>query len=656
MLGTDPDMGPLRRGLRAELAAILEVDPFTMEDLQTDSLAPTEPTTSRLSSLISSSLSHPGEIRAVYEFLPILMLRVFGFRPGQGWLETASELPSKDREALLRFTMPEGPVHSFCKHNSPPRDAKINLASDMRFEFPRSSLPTVTEAALKEGPSAALKKSIKEGQSFLASFIAPSLEDKDDMAVYLSPVDYFYVCMVASPTRKWTSPSGGQPGGRRVRRSVSLPSTRALYNRTIASYASSLKAAERVDGDSFFIATCLDFLFMPLASYKQSSELPVVSTAVAEAVASLLLALVPPSPSSLDLVVDFRPSGIPGTLDWRMQTNSSAVYRASESMLETVLMHFDSDAPLGTLIVYVRMLALYIAPWRSSIRNTLSACLFPKKKSSASSGKNRTPSMAALTSTLSTINAHLASPSGSPGNASSVRESQWRAELRTRQRFVDEELVRLAIVKAANRRLPSVSEGGKVLALLAEATQAARLLGTWSSSEKDPDKADELRSCLLALRNQKAEYERNSGRRDRNYIGPLASSVGMRIETGGVLGGISQIVGVGGGSGVAGVVNMVAGSGGGSGQRKLRERRLSAFRGEDIKDVPFLGNVWDRPISESENEIVVLWSYWLALRLEPRLGYVPNLRFLGRYWFLLLCSFLFCGIYFVRGLMKLSVG
>lgn len=656
MSESDPDMSPLRRGLRAELASILEVDPFTMEDLQTDALAPTEPTTSRLSSLIASSLSHPEEVRAVYEFLPILMLRVFGFRPGQGWLETASELPSKDREALLRLTMPEGPIHSFCKQNSPPRDAKINLASDMRFEFPRSSLPIVTETALKEGPSAALKKSIKEGQSFLAQFIAPSLKDKDDMAVYLSPVDYFYVCMIASPTRKWTPPSGRQPGGRRVRRSVSLPSTRALYNRTIASYASSLRAAERVNGDSFFIASCLDFLFMPWASCKRSSEMPAVSTAVAEAVACLLLALVPPSPSSLDLVVDFRQSGIPETIDWRMQTNTSAVYRASETMLEAVLMHFDSDAPLGTLVVYIRILALYIAPWKASIRNTLSACLFPKKKAS-SSGKNRTPSMAALTSTLSTINAHLASPSGSPGNASSVKESQWRSELRRkRQRFVDEELVRLAIVKAANRRLPSVSEGGKVLALLAEATQAARLLGTWSSPEKDQDKSDELRSCLLALRNQKAEYERTSGRRDRNYIGPLASSVGMRLETGGVLGGISEIVGVGGGSGVAGVMNMVAGSAGGSGQRKLHERRLSAFRGEDIKDVPFLGNVWDRPISESENEIVLLWSYWLALRLEPRLGYVPNLRFLGRYWFLLLCSFLLCGIYFVRGIMKLSLG
>lgn len=649
-------MAPMRGGLRAELATILQVDPFTMHDSQTETLAPTEPTTSHLASLILASLSHPEDVRVVYEFLPLLMVRVFGFRPGQGWLETASELPSKDREALLRLTAPGGPIHSFCRRNSPHRDAKINLTSDMRFEFPRSSLPAVTDKALREGPSAALKKSITDGQSFLAPFLVPSLKNNDDKNVYLSPLDYFYVCMVASPTRKWTATPGSQNStGRRVRRSVSLPSTRALYNRTIASYASTLNGAERVDWNSFFLATCLDFLFMPWASYEQSCEVPVVSTNSAESVASILLALVPASPSVLDLVIDFRPSGIPETLDWRMQTNTSAVYRASEKMLEAILKHYDADAPLGPLVAYMRVLPLYIAPWRSSIRNTLTACLFPKKKSTMSGSNSRTPSMAALTSTLSSINAHLASPSGSPGNASSVKENQWRSELRTRQRFVDDELLRLAIVKAANRRLPSFPEGARVLAMLADAAQAARLSGSWSAQERDLDKAEELRNCLLALRNQKAESERGIARRERNYIGPLASSVGLRLETG-VLGGISEIVGVGGSSGVAGVVNMVSGSARGCNVKELRERRLSAFRGEEKKDVPFLGNVWDRPISEGENEIVVVWSYWLALRLEPRLGYVPNLRFLGRYWFWLLFSILVCGTYFVRGLMNLSLG
>lgn len=649
-------MAPLRGGLRAELAIILQVDPFTMQDSQTETLAPTEPTTSHLASLILTSLAHPEDVRVVYEFLPLLMLRIFGFRPGQGWLETASELPSKDREALLRLTMPDGPIHSFCRRNSPARDAKINLASDMRFEFPRSSLPIATNRALREGPSLALKKAIVDGQSFLAPFLQSSLKDKEDKNVYLSPLDYFYVCMIASPTRKWTPPPGSQSSsGRRVRRSVSLPSTRALYNRTIASYASTLKGTDRVEGDSFFLATCLDFLFMPWASYKPSSDFPITSTNSAEAVASILLSLAPADPSALDLVIDFRPSGIPENLDWRTQTNTSVVYRASEKMLEAVLKHYDSDASLGPLVAYMRILSLYIAPWKSSIRSALSASLFPKKKSSAAAANGRAPSMAALTSTLSSINAHLHSPSGSPGNASTVKESQWRAELRTRQRFVDDELLRLAIVKAANRRLPSFPEGARVLAMLAEAAQAARLSGSWGAQEKDVDKAEELRNCLLALRNQKAESERHTARRERNYIAPLASCVGMRLETG-MLGGISDFVGVGSAGGIAGVVNIASGSNKANGSKELRERRLSALQQKSKKDVPFLGDVWDRPISQGENELVVVWSYWLALQLEPRLGYVPNLRFLGRYWTLLLFSILVCGVYFVRGLVKRSLG
>ncbi|CDF33397.1 unnamed protein product [Chondrus crispus] len=625
-----------------------------MHDLQPDSLAPTEPTTTHLAQLILASFSHPDDIRIVYEFLPLLMLRVFGYRQGHGWLETASELPSKDRDALIRFTMPGGPIDTYCRRNSPPRDAAVNFDVDMRFEFPVSSLPLATRDALREGPSAALVRPITDGQSFLAPFLFSSLKDTDEKNVYLSPIDYFYICMVASPTRKW-APSSGQNPARRVRRSASLPSTRALYNRTIASYASALNGTDRVGPNSLFLATCLDFLFMPWASYRPSSEPPVASTNAAESVTSILLALAPAAPSALDLDLDFHPMDVPDELDWRIQTNTSAVYRAAEKMLENVLKHYEPEASLGPLVAYMRILALYIAPWRASIRNGLSACLFPKKKTSSSRSNHRTPSMAAITSTLSSINAHLASPSGSPGNASSVKESQWRTELKERQRSVDDELLRLAIVKAAHRRFPAFPEGSRVLAVLAEAAQAARLAGTWSSRERDMDKAEELKNCLLALRNQIAESERSSARRERSYIGTLAASVGIRLESG-VLGGISEMVGVGGSSGVAGVVNMLSGSPHGKNLKELRQRRLSVFRTSDEESVPFLGNVWDRPIAEGENEVVVVWLYWLALRLEPRLGYVPNLRFLGRYWILLLLSIVVCCSYFVRGLMTLSLG
>lgn len=649
-------MGALHRGLRAELAAILDVDQYTLQELVLDPPAPTEATTVRLANLIVGALTQKESVRTVYQFLPILMLRIFGYAAGHGWLETLCELPSKDREPMLRLIAPDGPLHTFCKRSSTAREDKVDIASDMRFEFLRSNLPSLTDKALETGTGAALRKSVKDGPSYLAHFLESSLQDRKDHVLYLTPLDYFILCMVASPTRKYVAPMGGfMPGGRKPRRSSSLPSTRALYNQTVASYASSLKGPARVDSNSFFIAACLDYWFFPWASASSSEEVPPPSTATAEAVASVMLALAPSNPSTLDLVVDFRPSGIPEFLDWRMQTNTSALYRAAESMLESVLTLYESAAPASPLVVYLRILALYVTPWRGSIRNALAMALFPKKKSNRS-GNYRSTSISALTSTLSSINSHLVSPNGSPGNITGVKEGQWRAELRVRRKFVDDELLRLAIVKAVNNRLPSLPEGGNVLALLSEAVTVARIVGSWESPDKDQDLAEELRVCLLGLRNQKMEYERQSGRRERNYVAGLSASMGIRLNGGGMLSGISEMVAAGGSAGVAGVVSMVSGgsmngSAGKLTRRRLHEKRQAFLKSSGTSDIPFLGNVWERPIASGENEFVVLWLYWLALRAEPRLGYVPNLRFLGRFWLPFCISVILCFLYVVRGFL-----
>lgn len=616
-----------RRGLRAELAAILDVDVYSLQDLSSESSSPNERTCTHLANLIYRSVTHSEEARTIYEFLPTLMYRIFGYAPGQGWLETASELPSRDREALVRLIIPDGPVHAFCIKYSPSRDSKLNIATDMRFEFPRNSIPPLTNEALEHGSAGALRKSIKDGQSFLAPFLESAIRDKKDDCLYLVPLDYFYICMIASPAQKWTrTPGSGSMGTRRVKRSISLPSTRALYNQVVASYASSLKAGDNVDNDDIFIATCLDYLFVPWSSCIPP-HLPVISTCAAETVASILLALAPRAPDALDFDVEFV-SGIPEFVDWRWQTNSSVLFRAAESMLESVLLNLDSSSSPGVLIVYMRILSLYIAPWRKCIRSTLKAQLFPKPKPASSYAAGLTPTMASLTKRLSSINAQIASHATSPGNASDARESQWRSALKTRQKFVDEELVRLTVVKAANRRIPSHIEGGKCLVLLAEATKAAGMAGSWGSPGKDPDMADEVRNCLEALRNQKVEAERHSGRKDKDYVAPLAASLGVRLENGGVLSGISEMVG--GGSGLGSIVSPA------SSGSKMRERRLRALHAvvSDATDAPFIGNVWDRPITESESEAVVLFLYWVALRLEPHLGFVLNIRFLGRHWVL----------------------
>lgn len=654
-------MGILRHGLRAELSAILDVDPVTLQQTRLEPSPPTEPTTTRLSALIHGSLAHKDEVRTVYEFLPTLMLRIFGYAPGHGWLETASELPSKDREPLLQFISPDGPLHTFCLKNSPSRDAKMDLAKDLRYEFLRSNLPRTTDRALEQGPALALNKTFEDGPSYLAPFLAPYLNDKNDSVVYLSPIDYFYICMIASPTRKLSATQGGVPySGKRMRRSSSLPSTRALYNQTIASYALTLKTGAQVNSDSIFIAASLDFLFLTWSTVNREDTQPPVSTATAEAIASIMLALAPQRPSHLDLEADYHPSKIPEFLDWKAQTNCSALYRASEFLLESVLTHYEPSSPDSTLIAYYRIVALYIAPWRTSVRKSLVSSLFPKKKSSTSRNGTdlRSASIAAFTLTLSSINAHIASSSRSPGNASAVREHLWREELRTRQSCVDDLLVRLAIVRAANRRFPSTHEGNTALSLVADAASAAKLSGNWDGPGKEQDKAEELRNCLVALRDQKAEHDRVNSRRTRNYVHILSASMGVRMDDGGMLRGITDMVGVSGPSTMAGVVNMVSRGSGrrtsrGSSKKRIHERRMSALRSMDGGSIPLLGDVWDQPIADDENEFVVVWLYRIALWFEQHLGFLPDLRRFARFWHVFVASVLICSAYLVRGVCKM---
>lgn len=629
------EMASRHRSLRTELAALLGVDQYTLDDVSGEIPPPPESLSNHLSSLIAKGIVHDEDARTVYEYLPIIMLRIFGYSTGHGWLETAAELQSRDREALLRIVIPDGPLHAFCRKYSPQRSAEINVSADMRFEFSRDNLPQSTDAALSSPVTTCIQRNMRNGQSFLAPLLASSLRNAKDQVLLLSPIDYFYACMVASPTQKLTvQPGSLPPGAKRPKRSTSLPSTRALYNQIIGRYAASFKGTDAISNDDAFIAACIDFLFVPWASSSPSTGLPICSTGVADAVGSILLALVPATPSSLDLESASSASSIPSYIDWNMQTNTSAVYRAVETMLESVFTNYDANAPPGTLISYIRVLALYIAPWRSSIQSALRKALYPKPRPQ-SSISSKSPSIAAITSTLSSINAHLgAASTGSPGNASLVKESQWKADLRARQQVVDEELLRLAVVRAANHRLASTADGSRVLSLLAEAVQMAHLQGRFGLGDADQDRAEEIRNCLFALRDQKIEMERRSSHRERNYISVFSSGLGVRLDNG-MFSGMADIVGVSGANGVAGVVGLVSRSGAKSNsgsKQRLRERRAIALQGRDQHDVPFLGNVWDRPIAHGENEMLVLSSYWLALRLEPIVGFVPDIRFLGSYW------------------------
>ncbi|PXF45341.1 hypothetical protein BWQ96_04861 [Gracilariopsis chorda] len=617
------------RGLRAELSTILAVDEFAQRPLQQDLPPPNEPISSHLANLILRATNHPDEARTVYAYLPAIILRIFGFAPGQGWLETCSELPSRDRDALVSIVLPDGPLHTFCKEHTRPRSTKIDFGHDMRFEFARRNLPPLTNAALDSD-----RIPTPGSRSYLAPLLASSLRNKADDVIFLSPLDYFVICMIASPTQKFVN-APGSSSVKIPKRSRSIPSLRAQYNQVITAYAALRSANASVDSDDIFILACLDYLFIPWIT-ALPSNLPYLSTSAADAVASLLLALAPTSPKDLDLDLETDDSTLGNhyMVDIHLFTNCGVLYRLTASMLENLFSNFDASAPIFPLNSYIRVLAMLIAPWRQSVRSTVSLMLLPKPKPSKGKRPSRT-SMAALSSTLSSINAHLPS-SASPGNATAVRDSEWREQLRSRQTLIDKHLLRTAVVLAANMHVASVADGSRVMALLADAAQGARLYSITLPND-DPDRLEELQLCLDALRGQRSRLQRKNGSREKNFIPILASNLGDKTKNGGVFSGISEMVGVGS----AQVLSQVNGESLSTTKRRLKDFKENWMGRGRSQEVPFIGSVWDRPIAGNESEMMVIFAYWIALRLEPRLGYLPNTRFLGQYWVWIMTAIIF---------------
>ncbi|CAN8074732.1 unnamed protein product [Agarophyton chilense] len=618
------------RGLRAELSSILAVDEYAQRPLRTELPPPTDSISAHLAHLISRATEHPDEARTVYAYLPSIMLRIFGFAPGQGWLETCSELRSRDRDALVAIVLPDGPLHTFCNKHSPPRSKPIDFVHDMLFEFPRRNLPTLTNHALQDGDL-----SPRTSTSYLASLLAPSLRNTTDDMVFLTPLHYFFICMIASPTLKYVNAPVSQ-SVKGPKRSKSIPSIRAQYNQLISAYAALSDPSSPFNAQDIFIPTCLDYWIIPWLT-ATPTNLPYLSTSTADALATLLLALPPASPRDLDLSSESCTLQVTEMVPIRLLTTSGAVYRFVPPMLHVIFSNFDSASPIFPLNAYIRVLALMIAPWRHNIRATASHMLLPKPKIKKIQNPNRSPSMSAWTTTLSSINAHLPSAT-SPGNATSVKEGEWREKLEKRYVKCDKSLLRSAVILAAKMHVASSPDGVRVLSLLTDAAQAARFQSI-TVQEEDSDRMEELQLCLDAVADQRCRLNRTNGHREKNFIPILAANLGDK-PTNGMLRGISEMVGVGSGK----VVSAVNGVGSSNTKRRLKDFRNNWMGKERGEEVPFIGDVWDKPISGNESEMLVLFAYWLALKMEPRLGFLPDIRFLGQYWVwcmtVLICIFI----------------
>lgn len=643
-------MSPVRSETRAELSRLLHAEAPAGEDPN----VPNEVALTHLHALLGQGVAgSPDDHRAVYEHLPLLLLRFLGFAPGSGWLETGSSCPHSHREAIMRIVRPDGPVAAFCaaqsaRFGTEPKD------DDWRYEFPLANLPSLLIDDFYDLADGEVSPSV------VMSALAPALvsclrRERDGVpgALLVSPSEYFFLCLVASPTQKWTGPSGlaiYATHRMRPRRSSSLPSTRAMYNRVLAEHVTVAwrQSPAASGGDkSILIPACLDLLFAPLgcpASYQGAAEL---STPTVDAMTAVLLALRPGVPN--DLVLSTAPAYC-GTVYPAREGATAALYASAQEVLRACLNSFPAGAagPLGTLAAYIRLFALYLAPWKESIISASKAALYPKPKTSSHSA-SASPSLAAITSTLSSLNAHLpTSALRSSPNQKQTGEAAWRdLGCLANKADADRELLRLAVVKCANCRLAATSEGIRVLSLLAEAVTASGLApydGILAGN------VEEVRGSLRALSDQSVEVEQRSGRKAKSFVAVLGNGLGIKIGNTGMFSGMAEMVGV---SGVhAPAFGMGSGTGLGSGKRRLRDRRQKEMFSSYHEGVPFLGSLWDRPIQRNENEMTVVLAYKLALWLEPKLGYIPNIRFLGQNWLLISTMFVFgvaCLVVFLAG-------
>lgn len=621
-----------RSDTRAELSRLLLADAPPGDEA---SKAPDEIASAHLHELISQGIDGSLEDqRAVYEHLPLLMLRVFGYTAGTGWLETGSCLPHNHREALMDLVRPNGAVVEYCLARSPPLGSDPK-EDEWRFEYPVANLP----ALLIDDFFDAAEQVMTHPYQFFSA-MAPTIGrclrkgvDGSPDVLLLSPIDYFYLCMIASPTQKWTQPQGSYMAGRRPRqkRSASLPSTRAMYNRVLAehvAYAWRLSPHASGGGKSILIPACIDCLFAPLSGAMYNG-LPEASTPTIDAMASVLLALRPGSPG--DLL--FSSGVVGGNVVQSSPAREPAIallYASAHDALHSIFSLFPVGAnggPLPTLAACLRLLALYLAPVNAVVVNSLKSSLYPKVRPLKPSN-GASPSLAVFQSTMSSLHAQFQAPAQALRNSaspSSTREDAvWKssAVLLSRQE-ADRELLRLAVMKCATARMAGTQEGVRALTILANAVRASSI---YTMEATRVEGLDEVRASLRGLSEQLADYDLRSGVKSKSFVPVLGSGLGIKIETGGMFSGVVDIV-----HSTAHRVSHVTGSGNGNVSRRLRDRRKAELHTACHDETVLLGSVWDRPIESREYEFLVVLAFHAASAFEARFGWeLPQLRWIGR--------------------------
>lgn len=562
--------------------------------------------------------------QAIYELLPLILLRIFGYRPGSGWLETGADLTHRDRDALMRLVLPNGPVHNFCQYHS--------KNEEFVYEFPISNLPAFAQAELRGGSGGGQSLA---SRSALEPLIRKTLRETNTNVMFLTPMQYFELCLVSSAAQKWTElPRTGGGPRRTQKRSSSLPSVRAMYNKVIGAYAE-LLIVDAVLGSSgnLLLPACIDMFCLPWGnSLFAGSSNPKPSTQSVDAVSTLVLAMIPKNDSQTMV------RGGSGSFSWNEMSNGTALYRAIEILLDAVFQRYNTKDPSTTFAAYVRLFALYLAPWKRSIRATMATGLFPKKRS-ASSAKRQS-----FKSTISNTYEQLKVASGVSTDLNTETAvpqdvlRNWREKVGGDRRGEEGKLLMLCTIRSANQRLAGSADGYRALALVGEAVSASGTkylegtAGCGTDAESEVSRRAEAKGCLQALREQSIEGESRSGMKAKPFTLIFGTALDIRVDAGGLFSGVAEKI--------TGVPIPVSPGNPTAHTPRYVQRRKSALLDKTYvhEKVEILGSVWDRPISENENEFVVLCMFRLALYLEPYMGRMDKLRAVGRYDNMLLAA------------------
>lgn len=642
-----------RRAIREELHHFLAADKDGNPANLPDPPPPYEDGSNRLFELLSRASQMPitanklsDDSRTVYELLPLLLLRIFGYRPGSGWLETCSDLPHRDREGILRLIMPDGPIHNFCRTHDPSNFQSNAFLTEYKYEFWQSNLPDVTYKALNS-PSYGNSSSLKS-QSALAHLLRETLPEPNCATLSVTPMQYLELCLVSSAARKWTDAPRLSSKSRRQKRSSSLPSVRALFNRVIAAYAGLQSVNTRLEStSSLLIPACIDMYCLPWVESVYAAGCPRPSTPSVDALSSVLYVVTPKSDGEALAMTNPNPA-----VSWTELTHGQALYLGVEIVLSAVFRHYNTKDLASTFIAYVRLFALYLAPWSKTIRLTMETGLFPKKRSNGSSGRR------SFSSTLNSINEQIKYASGvSPRNSELVSMGvlrKWREKISGDNKRGECGLLIECAIRAANQRVASVSDGCRALVLVAEAASAAQLVydGTdeTGGNVNAGHRLEEVKGCLIALREQVKEAEARLGMKTKPFVSTIAKCLKIELENNNSLFSVSR---------VAETLSAVATNSGaksaGETSRLVERRRSTMLRQSLPERVEFMGSVWEQPITTSENAYLIYGAYWLSLKLEPYVGFAPNIRILGRpsTWLLIAvtCCFLTSFSMLVRKLL-----